>query len=89
MARDQLEMKLGGETGPELFFGLVGAVGTKLHTVSRILSEELALANYDCHEVRLSQLLRECHRFDGLKNLDGGYEDDTIRIDDIKSFILS
>jgi cytidine deaminase len=56
-----------GQQGPELVFGLVGAIGTDLSRVSKILSDALAKYSYQTeyciqsnlieNEIRLSQLL--------------------------------
>jgi hypothetical protein len=43
---------------PELFFGLVGAVGTNLERVAAALSKALATADFDTTTIRLSDLLR-------------------------------
>jgi deoxycytidylate deaminase len=45
--------------GPELFFGLVAAIGTDLDRVSDVLVAALADVAYDAEVVRLSELLRE------------------------------
>ena len=42
---------------PELFVGLVGAVGTDLGSVREHLEKYLYQARYSCHRIRLSQLL--------------------------------
>jgi deoxycytidylate deaminase len=44
---------------PELFFGLVGAVGAPLKLVSQHLTTELENRGYHCHEIKLSQFLLE------------------------------
>jgi deoxycytidylate deaminase len=47
------------ETHPELFFGLVGAIGTDLELVQQSLQESLASVGYVAVEVKLSDLMRE------------------------------
>ena len=56
--------------GPELFFGLVGAVGTDLRNVQDVLSRELQSVQYLPHEIRLSWLLKECDKYSYLKDKD-------------------
>src|SRR5690349_13787739 len=56
--------------GPELFFGLVGAVGTDLGNVQSVLSRELQTVQYLPHEIRLSSLLKECEKYASLKDKD-------------------
>lgn len=63
---------------PELFMGLVGAVGTDLALVAKILSEELKKAGYAAEELRLSQLIGVCHKHRHLKKLAGGPENERI-----------
>src|SRR5690348_13732965 len=46
--------------GPELFIGLVGAVGSDLKTVTDHLSQELRRANYESHLIHLSDLMLDC-----------------------------
>jgi deoxycytidylate deaminase len=43
--------------GPELFFGLAGAVGTDLEMVSEVLSQLLEERAYDAKTIQLSELL--------------------------------
>lgn len=45
--------------GPELFIGLVGAVGTDLHLLRDKLEQALQAVGYRVHTIRLSSLLRE------------------------------
>jgi hypothetical protein len=45
--------------GPEIVFGLVGAVGTNLELISRFLAEALGEVNYKCETVHLSKLMRD------------------------------
>lgn len=42
---------------PELIFALVGAIGTRLHDLSRALKEELQAFGYESVDIRLSGLL--------------------------------
>jgi hypothetical protein len=60
--------------GPELFFGLVGAVGTDLRGISALLSRELQTVGYLPHEIRLSALLKECAKYKHLEAVDTGPE---------------
>jgi cytidine deaminase len=57
---------------PELFFGLVGAVGTDLDKVISVLSKALSAADYETNSVKLSELLRAVDRY---KNLPTNYTD--------------
>src|SRR5579864_9242092 len=43
--------------GPEIVFGLVGAVGTDLDLIERALSEELEAVSYKCEPIKLSKLM--------------------------------
>lgn len=54
--------------GPELFFGLVGAVGTDLKSVERVLVKELQTVGYLPHDIHLSSLLSECAKYATLEN---------------------
>ena len=47
------------EQRPELFFGLVAAIGTDLALVSKMLEEALSDVNYKCEHIKLSALLEE------------------------------
>lgn len=44
--------------GPEIFYGLVGAVGTNMDLVCNSLIESLTELNYTCKIIRLSSLLK-------------------------------
>ena len=55
--------------GAELFFGLVGAVGTDLEIVSSALKDALEEVNYTVQTIRLSDLL---HEIDKWKDLSDG-----------------
>jgi len=44
---------------PELFFGLVGAVGAPLKWVSQHLTTELQKNGYNCNVIKLSDFLSE------------------------------
>ena len=63
---------------PELFFGIVGAVGTDLSHVTDILARELQLCGYSSHPVRLSGLLAECDKYAGLPSSQNSPEDERI-----------
>lgn len=54
-------------SAPELFFGLVGAVGTDLRSVIESLSRELLTVNYSAKEIRLSELICDCDKYRDLK----------------------
>jgi hypothetical protein len=51
----------------ELFFGLVGAVGTDLGAVFESLKRDLMAVNYFAEEVRLSALLADCDKYAELR----------------------
>ncbi len=62
------------ETGPELFVGLVGAVGTDLELVVRLLTDSLATVRYSTKRtksgetsIRLARLLHKVTKYKGLK----------------------
>jgi cytidine deaminase len=63
---------------PELFFALVGAVGTDLKAIVRALGEELRAVGYVPLEIRLSDLIADCYAHRALKAKKGGPEDDRI-----------
>jgi hypothetical protein len=67
------------EEGPELFFGLIGAVGTDLKNVEGALSRDLQTVNYLAHDIRLSALLKECAKFKILEKADREPEHQRIR----------
>ena len=69
---------LGQVDGPELFIGLVGAIGTNLPLVVEALSEELRELSYDPHEIHLSHLIRPSPEFRSLARLDGGPQETRI-----------
>jgi deoxycytidylate deaminase len=54
--------------GPELFFGLVGAVGTDLELVARVLATALQNVDYKSHEIRVSRLLYQLDAYAHLEN---------------------
>lgn len=64
--------------GPEIFFGLIGAVGTDLRHVQNVLFRELQTVVYLPHEVRLSSLLKECDKYNNLEKIDS--EPEHVRI---------
>ena len=64
--------------GPELFIGLVGAVGTNLRVIVELLTEELKKVAYHPHEVHLSSLLAGLPKFSHLAALKNGPEDERI-----------
>lgn len=59
---------------PELFVGLVGAVGTNLQNVVDLLKKKFAEFGYQVHEIRLSQILRRAG-YAHLNRLKDGPED--------------
>ena len=63
---------------PEIFFGLVGAVGTDLRSVGHQLKDELHRVGYSADIIRLSDLMLDTDRYAHLQNLTGGYEDERI-----------
>jgi hypothetical protein len=66
---------LGQIEGPEIFIGLVGAVGTNLPLLVETLSEELREVSYEPHEIHLSALIKGIPKFTSLADLDGGPEE--------------
>lgn len=67
---------VGRSDGPELIFGLAGAVGTNLGLVAKALSESLSEFSYKSKEIGLSDLL---HRIDKWKKIPSASEDERIR----------
>lgn len=63
------------QSGPELVFALVGALGTDLDRVGDELQTELTRVQYQSHLVRLSELL---HAFDRWRDLPSSPLDDQI-----------
>ncbi len=55
----------GAEGPPELFFGLVGALGTDLEGCTSSVKELLASLGYETHVIRLSSLLSTVPGFQG------------------------
>ncbi len=56
---------------PELFFGLVGAVGTDLESVYESLRRELLAVAYSANEIRLSSVLADCDKYSALRETKG------------------
>jgi hypothetical protein len=54
---------------PEIFFGLVGAVGTDLRSVGHQLKDELHRVGYSADIIRLSDLMLDTDRYAHLQNL--------------------
>lgn len=52
--------------GPELFFALVGAVGTDLASVADLLTKSLKEVNYKSEPIRLSELIHDIPRWENL-----------------------
>src|SRR5258706_3421174 len=65
--------------GPELFFGLIGAVGTDLRNLQSVLARELTSVRYLPHDIRLSSLLKECAKYSVLEGVDTAPEHERIR----------
>ena len=56
----QVEMNAGEKPpGPELVFGLVGALGADLELVEKLLKDELEAVGYTTNTIKLSTLLHE------------------------------
>ncbi|WNM59314.1 hypothetical protein [Candidatus Nitrospira allomarina] len=55
------------KVGPELFFGLAGAIGTDLGAVSRGLIKALEFVNYDS---RIIHIIEEIHQIDQYRSLE-------------------
>ena len=49
-------------SGPELVFGLAGAIGTDLEFVGDEIQTSLAELGYECIHIRLSQLMHEINQ---------------------------
>ena len=69
------EMEL---NGPEIFVGLVGAVGTDLRSTGYQLKEEFHRVGYAADIIRLSSLMLDIDRFADLAQLKDGPEDERI-----------
>lgn len=67
------------QSGPELVFALVGAVGTDLEVVSRTLRENLLRVDYTTHEIRVSSLLHLLDRYSALPLSGSGSEYERIK----------
>lgn len=70
--------QLSALSGPELVFGLVGAVGSDLRAVTRALTSELERVRYKVEEIHVSSLLHQLDRYAHLGN--GGFESEFERI---------
>jgi deoxycytidylate deaminase len=66
-------------SGPELVFGLVGAIGTDLAQVSEALRQQLIRVGYAAHEIRVSALLHSLDRYNHLSTATSGSEYDRIK----------
>jgi cytidine deaminase len=66
-------------SGPELVFGLVGAVGSDLRAVTRTLAAELERVRYKVEEIHVSSLLHQLDRYSHLGNGGFGSEYERIR----------
>ncbi|WP_161829636.1 anti-phage dCTP deaminase [Steroidobacter agaridevorans] len=70
--------QLSALSGPELVFGLVGAVGSDLQAVTRTLTSELERVRYTVEEIHVSSLLHQLEPYVRLGN--GGFESEFQRI---------
>jgi cytidine deaminase len=64
--------------GPELFFGLIGAVGTDLKAIGSQLSTELCAAGYQPHLVRVTDQLLKLPEYEEFGSIGTGPEDKRI-----------
>jgi deoxycytidylate deaminase len=64
--------------GPEIFIGLIGAVGTDLYRIRETLKQELRRANYIPEIIHLSKLMMDLDNLENLTTIDKGPEDDRI-----------
>jgi hypothetical protein len=64
--------------GPEIFIGLIGAVGTDLYRIREQLKQELRRANYTPEIIHLSKLMMDLNNLEYLAAYDKGPEDDRI-----------
>lgn len=67
-----------GAQGPEIFIGLIGAVGTDLYRIRDELKQELRRANYSPEIIHLSKLMMDLDRYAYLSGYDSGPEDERI-----------
>ena len=58
--------------GPELVFGLVGALGSDLELVTDTLCDSLSIVDYSCRKIRISQLLHEIDGWEFPETLEEG-----------------
>lgn len=70
--------QLAALSGPELVFGLVGAVGSDLKAVTRTVTAELERVRYKVEEIQVSSLLHQLNLYAHLGN--GGFESEFERI---------
>lgn len=70
--------QLSALSGPELVFGLVGAVGSDLPAVTRALTSELNRVRYKVEEIHVSSLLHQLEPYAHLGK--GGFESEFERI---------
>lgn len=70
--------QLSALSGPELVFGLVGAVGSDLKAVTRTLISELERVRYKVEEIHVSSLLHQLDRYAHLGK--GGFDSEYERI---------
>jgi cytidine deaminase len=71
--------QLSALAGPELVFGLVGAVGSDLKAVTRMLTSELERVRYKVEEIHVSSLLHQLDRYVHLGNSSYSSEFERIR----------
>lgn len=81
MSMDSLVTKeiLKAHDGPEIIFGLVGPVGTKLRLVVQVLEEQLEKVGYRSKAISVSSLLHQLDKYSYLTGLAGGSEYDRIK----------
>ena len=66
---------------PELFFGLVGAVGTPLDGIIQALKSALATVHYDCHEISLIRCLKDSPWEDCLRPSNSFFDESNQKMD--------
>lgn len=66
------------EKSAEIFFGIVGAVGSDVDYICRCLESELIKARYNSHVIHLSRLLSDCYKWQELRTIVGRGEDERI-----------
>jgi deoxycytidylate deaminase len=67
-ARGEFPKPLEPIEGPDLVFGLVGAIGTDLEQVEAVLSEALRRVNYQLRPIKVSSLLHQLPKYSALED---------------------